>query len=208
MKKLLLIPALVLGLSNVALANKKAAAPAKPTTLKLNTSTSEIGWTGRKVLINDAHNGNMKLKSGEVMLTNNQITGGQFEIDMTSINNLDMEGKPKKADLEGHLKSPDFFDVQKFPTAQFKISTVKPVTGVAGATHEITGDLTLKGVTKPVTFPAQITMKDGMAEAVATLKIDRTVWGVKYASDKFFKNLGDKVIANEIDLNLKLVANQ
>lgn len=176
--------------------------------LKVNTSESEIQWTGRKVLVDSKHFGVVKLKSGEILLNKGTITGGQFEVDMTSIASTDMEGSPKKGDLEGHLKSADFFEVDKHPTAVFKIKSVKTLkaSGEGQPTHEISGDFTLKGKTRPLTFPAAVKFAGDKAEATAKVTIDRTLWDVRYASDKFFKGLGDKVIANDIDLGLKITA--
>ncbi|HRO67697.1 MAG TPA: YceI family protein, partial [Pseudobdellovibrionaceae bacterium] len=101
--------------------SKKAAAPVS-TTQKLDTAKSQIDWVGKKVLVDSKHMGNLKLKSGEVTIDKGQLTAGQFVIDMATINSTDMEGKPKKGDLESHLKSDDFFDVVKYPTATFKIT--------------------------------------------------------------------------------------
>lgn len=191
---------------------KKGVKPAKKdgtaTMLKVDTAKSEVKWTGSKVLVKSSHHGTMKLKSGEVEWKDNTITKGNFVIDMASLANEDLKGNPKQADLEGHLKSPDFFDVQKYPEAKFVITSVKamPNPGTVGPTHEITGDLTLKGETKSVTFPASINKLENGAEANANFKIDRTLWNVKYGSDKFFTGLGDKVIANEIEIALKIIA--
>ncbi|MBX3019364.1 MAG: YceI family protein [Bdellovibrionaceae bacterium] len=187
-----------------------AAAAGAATTLKVDTAASEVGWTGKKVLVESAHNGTVAIKSGTINVADKNITGGEIVIDMNSINNKDLAASPgDKGKLEGHLKSPDFFDVAKFPTATFKITSAKTLTApkAGEATHELTGDFTLKGKTHPVTFPIVATLgADGKAEATGTLKIDRSKWDVRYASDKFFKGLGDKVIANDIDLSLKIVA--
>ncbi|MFN7729893.1 MAG: YceI family protein [Bdellovibrio sp.] len=193
---------------------KKETKPVKPgsavMTLKVDAAKSEVKWTGQKVLVKSAHTGTIKVKSGELEWKDNTITKGNFVIDMASLSNTDLKGDPKQADLEGHLKSADFFDVAKFPESKLVITSVKvlPAPAAVGPTHEITGDLTLKGETHSVTFPATITKTDKGAEAVANIKLDRTVWNVKYASDKFFKGLGDKVIANEIELALKISANK
>lgn len=193
---------------------KKETKPVKPeptaVTLKVDTEKSEVKWTGRKVLVKSAHTGTIKVKSGELEWKDNTITKGNFVIDMASLSNTDLKGNPKQADLEGHLKSADFFEVSKYPESKFVITSVKvlPTPPAVGPTHEITGDLTLKGETHSVTFPAAVTKTDKGAEAVANFKLDRTVWNVKYGSDKFFTGLGDKVIANDIELALKIIANK
>lgn len=186
---------------------KETAAPAA--TYKVSPESSTVNWTGKKVLVDSAHRGTIAVKTGEVEIKDNMISKGQFDLDMNSISNVDLAASPTdKGKLEGHLKSPDFFDVQKFPTASFKITSTKalPTPKPGEATHEITGDLTIKGKTNSVSFPAVVSVADGKAEATANLKIDRTKWDVRYGSDKFFKGLGDKVIANDIDFNLKIVA--
>lgn len=187
-----------------------AAAPGAATTLKVDPAASEVAWTGKKVLVDSAHHGTIAIQSGTINFAAKNITGGEIVIDMNSINNKDLAASPSdKGKLEGHLKSPDFFDVQKYPTATFKITSAKalPSPKPGEATHEVTGDFTLKGKTHPVTVPLTITMpSEEKAEATGTLKIDRTKWDVRYASDKFFKGLGDKVIANDIDVSLKIVA--
>lgn len=210
--------ALVLGLALSAQAKKDpknapasaAAAAGAATTLKVDPAQSEVAWTGKKVLVESAHNGTVAIKSGSINVADKNITGGEIVIDMNTINNRDLAASPSdKGKLEGHLKSPDFFDVAKFPTATFKITGAKalPTPKAGEPTHEVTGDFTMKGKTHPVTFPLVVTLgDDGKAEATGSLKIDRSKWDVRYASDKFFKGLGDKVIANDIDLSLKIVA--
>lgn len=191
----------------VAFVSLSFAVPALSETMKIDTAKSQVNWTGRKVLVDSKHYGTVKIKSGEVTVEKGAITAGQFEIDMASIEAVDMQGKPKKGDLEGHLKSADFFEVAKYPTSTFKVTSVKALKATGqGPTHEITGDLTMKGKTQSVTFPARVAMKGKTAEATADFKIDRTQWDVRYASDKFFKGLGDKVIANDIELKLNLIA--
>lgn len=213
MKNLILIGAIASLMASPALAKKEATKPTKPTPaaglMKVDPAASTVGWTGKKVLVNSAHSGTIKLKSGEIEVTNGNITKGNFVMDMTSITNEDLKADPKgKGKLEGHLKSADFFDVAKHPEATFKMTSAKTLPNPAPGkpTHEITGDLTLKGTTKPVTFPATVTMTGDKAEATATLTIDRTNWDVRYGSGKFFEGLGDKVIADEIALNVKLTA--
>ena len=173
--------------------------------LKVDTTQSHITWLGKKVL--GQHDGRVKLADGSVSLDQDgKVVAGAFAIDMSSIENIDMKDSPKdQGKLEGHLKSPDFFNVEKFPTAQFKISSVKE--GSEGAS-EIVGNLTVKGITVPVTIPAKIVEKDGVYTATAELSIDRTKWDIRYNSGSFFDpaNLGDKLIKDEIAIGLHLVA--
>ena len=193
--------------------DKKAAAkPAAtaPTSMKIDAANSEVKWEGSKKLIKSAHTGTVKVQSGEIQLAGEEITGGTIVLDMKSISNADLKSSPKdQAKLEGHLKSPDFFDVEKYPTANFKITAVKALKNAKdGLTHEITGDLSMKGKTHPVTFPVTITRNGDKAEAQGVATVDRTKYEVRYGSGKFFDNLGDKVINDEIKLDIKVVASK
>ncbi|MCM2282189.1 MAG: YceI family protein [Bdellovibrionaceae bacterium] len=190
-------------------ADKKVAKAVTPAAMKLDPATSEIKWEGSKKIIKSAHSGTVKLKSGEIQMTGDQVTSGNFEIDMTTITNTDLASSPKdQAKLVGHLKSEDFFSVEKHTTASFKITSAKTLKPAKAGdpTHEITGDLTIKGKTNKVTFPAVVTTTEGRTEAKANIVIDRTQWDVRYGSGKFFENLGDKVIADEIKFDVKLIA--
>lgn len=202
--------ALLAAASHADAANTKTAKPAAGlTVMKLDPATSEVKWEGSKKLVKSAHNGLVKVKSGEIQMNGDQLTGGTFEIDMTSITNNDLASDPKnQGKLIGHLKSEDFFAVDKHPHATFKISSVKTLKPAKAGdpTHEITGDLTIKGKTNPVTFPAVITTAAGKAEAKANIVIDRTKWDIRYGSGKFFDNLGDKVINDDIKFDVKLNA--
>ena len=185
-------------------ADAKAAAPAEAT-YTADTTQSSIKWIGGKVT-GSTHNGQISLKSGSVTVKNNVITAGQFEVDMNSMTNDDLKGSPDDMNkLIGHLKSDDFFNVAAHPTATFKLTSVKAVAGKAN-TYDVAGTLTLKGKTEKVQFPAEITVTETEAKATAQLEIDRTKWGLKYGSGKFFKGLGDKVINDNIKFELNLTA--
>lgn len=175
-------------------------ATAKP--VAIDTGASKLDWVGKKVT--GQHNGTVALKSGEVELEGNSIKGGQFDIDMSSIKVLDLTDEKNNAKLTGHLKSDDFFGVEKHPTAKFKITSVKPVKGKKDANVEVTGDLTVKGQTNQITFPALVDVKDGKASAKGNISIDRTKYNVRYGSGKFFDNLGDKMINDNFDIALDL----
>ncbi|HRK28000.1 MAG TPA: YceI family protein [Chitinophagales bacterium] len=177
---------------------------------KVDLQQSKVAWVGTKPT--GRHNGAFNLKDGALSVANGQITGGSFTIDLPSIAVLD-EGmsEDSRTDLTEHLKSADFFEVSKFPEGKFEITSVQPApadaqaTGNAPApTHILSGNLTLKGVTKGVTFPATIAMSENMLKANANFNIDRTNWGMSYKSDK---SLGDKIIHPEVNIGITLVAN-
>ena len=161
---------------------------------KVPITESTIKWKGKKV-IGSSHNGTIDLKKGFFEFKNDVLVGGHFEIDMTSISNNDLEGK-YKTKLEGHLKSDDFFNVENYPTASFKINEVKQADG----NYNITGEMTIKGITNIVSF--DLNMKGNTS--TANIEIDRSKFDVRYGSGSFFDNLGDKTISDIIELNITL----
>ena len=175
-------------------------------TLKADTQKSTLVWNGKKVT--GEHSGAILLADGSLIVNNNKLTGGSFQIDMTTITNTDLTDKEYNAKLVGHLKSDDFFGVEKHPTASFKITKAEPISGAKTGenNYTITGDLTIKGTTKPVTFPATVKISGNNAEAVAKITVDRTKYDIRYGSKTFFESIGDKAIYDEFTIDLKLVA--
>lgn len=186
-------------------ADRTPNAAKKPTTLAINTEKSTIEWFGKKVFVdNYSHKGTINLSKGALIVDGGKLTGGMLEADMTSIKDTDLTDAGKNARLVGHLKSDDFFGVEKYPTATFKITKVTPK---GGNQYDLTGDLTLKGKTNPITFPATVNVSGNSATAVAKLPVDRSKYDVKFGSKSFFADLvGDKVIADEFELTVNLVA--
>jgi polyisoprenoid-binding protein YceI len=171
---------------------------------KADLGKSTILWFGYYLFSFGEHNGKIDLKQGEITLRGDEIVSGSFEIDMLSIENIDM-GEDGKS-LSDHLKGEDFFAVDQFPKALFKIDKVEKVKdrGPNDPNMAITGSLTLKGVTHPVTIPAWIeTMNNGVT-AKAKFKIDRTKWNVRYGSGKLFSDVGDGAISDAIGIELNL----
>jgi polyisoprenoid-binding protein YceI len=176
-------------------------------------STSMVTWTGTKPT--GSHAGTFKLKEGSLTVNDNNLAAGSFVIDINSLNNTDLAGDPKsKGDLEGHLKSPDFFDVAKYPSAKFEITgveafkydslTMKDVV-MKDATHTIKGNLTLKDSTKNITFPAKVTVTADKVTAVADFNIDRTMWGMNYKGPN---NPADWIINKAVNLKLNISASK
>jgi polyisoprenoid-binding protein YceI len=186
---------------NAIIAAPKAVAVSNAHGYKVDTENSVIGWTGSKP--NGKHTGTLKLASGSLQADNGNIAAGNFVIDMNSLTNTDMTGKGKE-NLEGHLKAPDFFDVAKNPTATFDITAVKALAAnteglvAVDATHTVTGNLNLRGVSKSVSFPAVVSMADGKIAVKASFNIDRTEWGITYGADG--------KVAKEINLTLDVKA--
>ena len=162
----------------------------------VDLSSSHIGWKAYKV--GGAHEGHLKLKSADLQFEGQELIGGSFIIDMTSITVTDLEGEWADK-LTGHLKSPDFFAVEDHPTASFKIKNV--YSRGAPGDYKIVGDLSIKGFTKEIKFNALFDNGVG----TANLSLDRTDFEIKYGSSTFLGNLGDKTIYDDFDLELKLV---
>lgn len=170
----------------------------------VNASKSKVEWLGTK--ITGKHNGDVTIKEGSLSLEKNKLKGGKVVIDMNTINTTDLQGDYKNK-LDGHLKDADFFDVASFPESVLVIKSVKNKKG-KGTNTLITADLTIKGITNQITFPANILVKDGNTYANANITIDRTKWNITYSSGSVFKSLGDKVIHDEVVFTIKLEANK
>lgn len=174
---------------------------AKQETYKVNTQKSNIEWTGKKVL--GSHTGSIKISGGTVVTNGKAPVSGNFTIDMRSMNNEDLDAE-NGGKLMGHLKSDDFFGVDKYPAAQF---VATKITAVDGNTVNVTGNLTIKGATNVVTFPADYTISGNTLTATAKgVAVDRTKYNIKYGSKSFFESIGDKAINDEFLLDISLVA--
>jgi polyisoprenoid-binding protein YceI len=176
------------------------------TVYKLQPQLSTLGWLGKKV--GGQHNGTIQFKDGDVLVRGNQVVGGTFVVDMTSIKNTDLTDAGYNAKLVGHLNSPDFFNVAANPTATFKITSITPIKGAAANADNatITGNLTIKGITSPISFPAKVGVnKDGVAAATGTATIDRTKYDVKYGST-LFGAAADKAIDNDFTMSFNVIA--
>ena len=166
--------------------------------LKVDTAQSVVEWKGSSV--QGAHSGYVYISKGELMIENGQVTGGTIEVDMSTIQDEDHRSDNG---LIEHLKNPDFFDVKKFPFSTIKITRVASING---ENKNVTGNLTIKGITHPVTFAAMIAVKDGIVTATGKLIIDRTKWGIRYNSGKFFDNLADNTISDSVEFEIRIVA--
>ncbi|MFN6943503.1 MAG: YceI family protein [Cytophagaceae bacterium] len=170
---------------------------------RVDTKQSSVNWIGRKVI--GEHSGNIKISDGKFITDGKKITGGVFSIDMTSIKCTDLKDKETNAKLVGHLNSEDFFSTAAHPKATLE---VKEVTSTGTDTYSVKGDLTIKGITKPIEFPATIKILDNKINATAKILVDRTQYEIKYGSGSFFDGLGDKAINNTFELNVSLVASK
>lgn len=172
-----------------------ASGAATGTELKVDPAASSIAWLGNK--ITGSHHGTVKVSGGSLFVQDSKLTGGNFTIDMTSITDLDLTDTAYKAKLEGHLKAADFFDVTNHPTATFEITSVSD----SASTLKVAGNLTLRGVSKNVTFNANVLENTASSfKAKADFNINRHDWGITYPGQK------DDAISNEINLKVDLTA--
>ncbi len=164
-------------------------------THQVDASKTTIKWEGKK--IGGAHDGNIKLKEGSFTIKGNKISEGTFVIDMNSITNRDIESDEYRGKIVVHLKSDDFFGVEKYPTAKLVVtSSGKFKDNMA----KVTGDLTIKGKTHAIEFDVK---KDGK-NYTTMLTVNRTKYDIRYGSKSFFDNLGDKVIYDDFTLEINL----
>ena len=172
-------------------------------TYAFNPEESTIEWTGTKTLVLDYEDrGVVALADGSLTVNGGIPLEGEFVVDMTSIStDLTGNGNPNE-NLDAHLKSPDFFDVETYPTATFELTGV--VSTETPGTYTVTGDLTIKGITNTVTFPAQILAHDDVLTVLANIEIDRSKWDVRFGSSSFFDDLGDRVIDDMIGFSIVL----
>ncbi len=163
---------------------------------------SEVHWWGYKIAKSEAssHDGTVSVKSGNLVIKGNKVVGGSFVLDMTTISSTDLTGE-SKTKLDGHLKNGDFFEVEKFPTAEFKITGVKAKNDkIYNST--VTGDLTVKGKTNSISFPARVAVSKGQASLVSDkFTIDRQKFDVSYKS-----GMQDVLLKDDIDLKVKVTA--
>jgi len=187
---------LITSMTFLALGNSSSLSANNPTFGgEVDVKASTITWLGKKVV--GEHSGTIALKSGGLKFDNDKLVGGHFIMDMNSIICTDIKG-PKADKLVGHLKNEDFFEVDKYSTAEFILTEAIKL---EGNNYKLIGNLTIKGITNPIEFDAMISDKS----ASAILNIDRTSYDIKYGSGSFFDNLGDRAIDNNFQLTINLV---
>ena len=191
MKKIFLTLTIIAGMTVFMSFDK----PVKDVTYTVDTERSTIDWTAKK--IGGGHTGTIKITSGNLVHNGKSLTKGMFLINMSSITS-------DNAKVTTHLKSDDFFAAEKNPNSKFDILSVTP----AGADRvNITGNLTIKGISQPISFPATVKTQKNIVVAVANnIRVDRTKYDIKFRSKTFFLEIGDKAIDDEFELNINLVA--
>ena len=169
--------------------------------VRVSSESSTIKWIGSKIA--SSHEGNVSIQKGTLAIDHGTLVGGEFSIDMNSIVCTDLEPNKGGKKIVKHLKNEDFFNVEEYPLAYVKI--IRAVKG-SGNTYKIIADLTIKGITKPITFQADVNVNGKNFLATANIKIDRTKWDIHYGSGSFFDNLGDKMILDEIEFDIYLLS--
>lgn len=160
------------------------------------STRSIIDWVGRK--ITGAHYGTIEVKGGELVLSDGKLVSGKFIVDTTSIKILDITDPTTNAQFAGHLASDDFFSVEKYPEATLEITSVSD--------NDVEGNLTIKGITRPVSFETAVKVDGDTLIATGKLVIDRTLYAMKFRSGNFFKDLGDTLIYNDFELIVRITA--
>ena len=168
---------------------------------EVDTTKSVVSWKGAFVSGAKSHTGTIALMSGEGKIQNGMVSSLKVVFDMNSIKDVDNNDR-----LITHLKSADFFDVAKFPQSSFEMTKInKPITDGEKDDYMVYGNLTIRNITKEIGFPVKIVKTpDGSLNATGKLTFNRADFEVKYGSSSFFKNLGDKVIKDEVEITLNL----
>lgn len=165
----------------------------------VDTQKSTVKWLGTKVT--GKHFGKISIKSGEMTVKDNKISSGTFVIDMNTIVCDDIEDAGTNQKLVGHLKSDDFFGVAKFPEAKLVVTRS---TAFKNNTADVRGDLTIKGKTNSILF----TVTKSGDKYLAKITVDRSKFDIRYGSNTFFDNLGDKAISDDFTLDVDLMVNK
>lgn len=205
-KKLILAAGLIslLGSSAFASGNmgkkKKSYTPTK-SKFNVDKASTKVKWTGKK--IGGSHWGSLKVSSGFLSMEDGHLVGGEFVIDMTSIKLTDKTPKEKIGDLEGHLKADDFFGTNNHKTAKL---VMKHVMLGKGGVYNVNGLLTVKGIEKPILFNVDLNKSGSKVTGTSKITFNRTHYGIKYKSKSFFSDLGNRVIYDDVTVDVTLVA--
>ena len=166
----------------------------------IDIENSNIKWVGKKIA--SSHEGLIKISSGDILMKGNHVQSGLIIVDMVSIENTDIENEKYRNKLNGHLKNEDFFNVDSFPTSTLKINSSHKLND---SKFSFLGDLTIKGITHPVEFEGNINSIDDKYSAIIKLNFDRTLWEIQYGSGQFFDDLGDRMILDNIELEIEII---
>ncbi len=186
----------------LALVLSPSLALAKAEAFKIDTGASKATWEGSKLV--GKHEGELKVKGGELLVDKGALTGGNVEIDMSSLSDKDLTDAGMNKKLVDHLRSDDFFSVEKHPVSTLKVTKVEKKDGKT----MVTGDLTIKGITKPITFPVDVKSDKKGVHAKGEMTVNRTEYDIKFRSLKFFSDIGDKVIHDNFKVGFEVSASK
>ena len=169
-------------------------------TLQVDIDQSQIEWIGRKVT--GVHSGTLELSEGWVTMNGSDLLYGKFIFDMTSIKNTDIESSEWRLKLENHLQSEDFFNVDSFPHAilNIKKNRSNSNTNNPDSTYLVYADLTIRGITHEISLYYQLDKSERNFIAIGSVDIDRTLYNIKYKSESYFSDLGDKIIYDDFTI--------
>ena len=209
-KKLMLLTLFLLTLVGCSKKDKTEVPNSKPASsikleegsYKIIDNESEVTWVGKE-FSTKTHEGTLAITDGKIDITSDGQIHGEIQINMASIDVTDMKGRGAEK-LEGHLKSPDFFGIEKHPHAFIKFHSNQEK--IQNTQLDLTGDLTIKGISHPITFTAELFDMKSSVKAKASLTFDRSLYNVRFRSGKFFKGLGDKLILDDIDVDVMIIA--
>lgn len=174
---------------------------------RIENEKSTLEWIGRN--LNKRHYGRISIQSGELVIAAGKLSSGNIVLDMTTISNLDLQDTVWREMLIRHLKSDDFFAVDRFPSASFTVTgwETQEVDSLKALKGIVTGELSIRDVTRPISIPATIApQQDGSIQAHAVFDIDRTLWNACYGSCRLFERLGMHFVHDLISLELFVVA--
>ena len=179
---------------------------AEKNAFRIDSKASKVYWTGKKVI--GQHTGTLSIYGGDVILSGDKIVSASVKMDMNSIVCTDLTDEQWNKKLVGHLKSNDFFSVEKYPEATFEANGFQPKSlDEDGNNYEVSGALTIKEITHEIKFPAKVNISDSKLTAIGKATINRIKYDIKYGSGSFFKGLGDNMISDEFEISFELVAN-
>ena len=170
-------------------------------TYSLLIDDSELSWIGTE-LSTKTHTGTIDFTDGTIVVDSDNTISGNVKINMSTINVTDLQGRSKEM-LERHLRSSDFFEVESYSEAKF--SFISKSFDKLSNQISFVGDLTIKDITNPISFNATLLETSPFLKAKAVLSFDRSKYNVRFRSGNFFENLGDKLILDDIDVNIRLV---
>jgi polyisoprenoid-binding protein YceI len=175
-------------------------------TYTIDTEKSTVEWTAYKTLVDGYEDvGTFPVTDGQITVGSDGSISANVTLDIANLNVISVSGPGSTDRLASHLRSEDFFDTQQYPTSTLRTTAITQATSSAN-TYNVTADLTMKGQTNEITFPAQIGMEDGGLTVQADTEIDRSRWNIRYGSPSFFNDLGDNAIGDMVDISVDLTA--